>query len=41
LSEDMNTEIENVSVKATTEEGLGITGNSMGMTAYAVVLLVE
>jgi 2-C-methyl-D-erythritol 2,4-cyclodiphosphate synthase len=41
LAKDLNTDIENVSVKATTEEGLGITGNGMGMTASAVVLIVE
>lgn len=29
-----------VSVKATTEEGLGFTGNLSGMSAYAVALLI-
>lgn len=41
LAEDMETDIENISVKAKTEEGLGITGTGMGMTAHAIVLLVE
>ena len=32
-------EIDQVNVKATTEEGLGFTGDSSGMAAHAVVLL--
>ncbi|HPT73217.1 MAG TPA: 2-C-methyl-D-erythritol 2,4-cyclodiphosphate synthase, partial [Candidatus Cloacimonadota bacterium] len=39
LAHDLETDIENISVKATTEEGMGITGSGMGMTAQAVVLL--
>lgn len=40
LASDLNTAIDNISVKATTEEGLGITGQGEGMTATAVVLLI-
>ncbi|MBQ8389853.1 MAG: 2-C-methyl-D-erythritol 2,4-cyclodiphosphate synthase, partial [Oscillibacter sp.] len=32
-------EAQQVNVKATTEEGLGFTGDSSGMAAHAVVLL--
>jgi len=39
LAADLNTDLNNISVKATTEEGLGITGNQSGMSAYCVVLL--
>ena len=35
----LNTSIENISIKATTEEKLGFTGNGEGMKAYCVVLL--
>ncbi|RLC48545.1 MAG: 2-C-methyl-D-erythritol 2,4-cyclodiphosphate synthase [Candidatus Cloacimonadota bacterium] len=31
---------EDVSIKATTEEGLGISGNEQGIAAYAVVLII-
>ena len=31
--------VEHVNVKATTEEGLGFTGDGSGMAAHAVVLL--
>ena len=39
ISSDLRTEIDNVSIKATTEENLGISGK--GMSATAVVLLNE
>ena len=41
LSEVMGTEPGRVSVKATTEEGLGFTGAGEGIAAHAVVLLEE
>ncbi len=37
IASDLQTEIDNVSIKATTEEGLGISGK--GISATAVVLL--
>ncbi|MFO7659706.1 MAG: 2-C-methyl-D-erythritol 2,4-cyclodiphosphate synthase, partial [Candidatus Cloacimonadaceae bacterium] len=40
LATDLETEMSNVSVKATTEEGLGISGSGAGMSATAVVLLM-
>ena len=39
LAECMQTDIDNVSIKATTTERLGFTGRQEGMSAYAVVLL--
>jgi 2-C-methyl-D-erythritol 2,4-cyclodiphosphate synthase len=39
LAADLQTDIGNVSVKATTEEGLGISGSGAGMSATAIVLL--
>ena len=39
IADDMHTSIANVSVKATTEEGMGISGLGDAMSAYAVVLL--
>ena len=35
----LNTDIKNVSVKATTEEKLGFTGEGLGISAHAVCLL--
>ena len=39
VSEDLHTTIKNISIKATTEEGMGISGKEKGITATAVVLL--
>lgn len=39
ISNVLKTEIENISVKATTEEKLGFTGNMEGIKAYSVCLL--
>ena len=36
-----NTDIENINVKATTEEKLGFTGQELGMAAHSVCLLVK
>ena len=41
LSAALEIDCSQVSVKATTEEGLGITGNGDGMTATAVCLLIS
>lgn len=41
LAEVMGTDPGRVSVKATTEEGLGFTGSEEGIAAHAVVLLEE
>lgn len=39
IAKALGTEIENISIKATTEEKLGFTGREEGMKSYAVVLL--
>jgi len=39
LAEVLGVESEQINVKATTEEGLGFTGDGSGMAAHAVVLL--
>ena len=41
LAEALGAELGQVSVKATTEEGLGFTGSGEGIAAHAVVLLEE
>ena len=37
----LKTDVENVSVKATTEEKLGFTGEGLGISAHAVCILME
>lgn len=39
IAQELETDISNVSVKATTEEKMGISGNEKGITAYAIILL--
>ena len=39
LAKELNINIDTLSVKATTEENLGFTGNMEGMKSYCVVLL--
>lgn len=39
LAEVMNTDTDNISIKATTTEKLGFTGRQEGISAYAVVLI--
>ena len=39
IADVLNTSIDNISVKATTEEGLGFTGTKQGMSAQSICLL--
>ena len=41
IADALDTDVENVSVKATTEEKLGFTGEGLGIAAHAVCLLVK
>lgn len=41
IASDLGVELNRVNVKATTEEGLGFTGNMEGMSCHAVCLLEE
>lgn len=41
LADVLNTDVDNVSIKATTTEKLGFTGRMEGISAYAVVLIVS
>lgn len=41
IASHLNTDIDNVSIKASTSEGLGFTGDGMGIEARAVVILEE
>ena len=41
IAEILKTDIKNVSIKATTEEKMGFTGEEQGIKAYAVCLLEE
>lgn len=41
IARAVNTDKENVNVKATTEEGLGFTGNMTGIAAHAVCTIIK
>ena len=41
IASALNTDVENISVKATTEEKLGFTGEGLGISAHAVCLLIK
>ena len=41
IAKALETNLENISVKATTEEGLGFTGAKLGMAAHAVCLIYK
>lgn len=41
ISKTLNINIDDINIKATTEEGLGFTGSGEGISAHAVALLVK
>ena len=41
ISKVLNTSIDNINVKATTEEGLGFTGSKEGISAQSICLLIN
>ena len=41
IAKALNTDIDNINVKATTEEGLGFTGNKEGIASQSVCLLFK
>jgi len=41
LADDLQCELSQISIKATTEEGLGVSGDQKGISATAIVLLYE
>jgi 2-C-methyl-D-erythritol 2,4-cyclodiphosphate synthase len=41
LAEALGVKPEKINVKATTEEGMGFTGEGLGIAAHAVVLLAR
>ena len=41
IADVLNTSIDNISVKATTEEGLGFTGTKQGISAQSICLLIK
>jgi 2-C-methyl-D-erythritol 2,4-cyclodiphosphate synthase len=41
IAKACGTELNQISIKATTEEGLGFTGNGEGISSYAVTLLIN
>lgn len=40
VAEIVGTELENINIKATTEEGLGFTGRKEGIAAHAVAIII-
>lgn len=41
MAKALNTDIDNINVKATTEEGLGFTGTKQGIAAQSICMLVK
>ena len=41
IAEDLNSEINQVSIKATTTEKLGFVGREEGVSAFATVLIIK